>query len=325
MKRRDFITLLGGAAAAWPLGARAQQPAMPVVGFLHLGSGDTFAYVAEAFRQGLRQGGYVEGQSVAIDYCWADGNPDRLPALAAGLVQRQVAVIAAMGASALAAKTATTTIPIVFTHGADPVRLGIVASLARPGGNITGISFLVQDLSAKALGLLHAIAPNAAAVALLINPDDPAAQSVVADAQTAARTLGLVVKVLNVTNSAEVDQAFATLTQHEIGALMVGSTLFMGSRLDQIAVLAARYRIPAIFSRREFPRAGGLISYGTSITDAYRQAGIYVTRILKGEKPSDLPVMQASKFELVINLKAAKALGLVIPPGVLAIADEVIE
>jgi ABC-type uncharacterized transport system substrate-binding protein len=325
MKRRDFITLLGGAAASWPLPARAQQPAMPVVGFLHLGSGDTFAYVAEAFRQGLRQGGYVEGQSVAIDYCWADGNPDRLPALAAGLVQRQVAVIAAMGASALAAKTATTTIPIVFTHGADPVRLGIVASLARPGGNITGISFLVQDLSAKALGLLHAIAPNAAAVALLINPDDPAAESVVADAQTAARTLGLVVKVLNVTNSAEVDQAFATLTQHEIGALMVGSTLFMGSRLDQIAVLAARYRIPAIFSRREFPRAGGLISYGTSITDAYRQAGIYVTRILKGEKPSDLPVMQASKFELVINLKAAKALGLVIPPGVLAIADEVIE
>ena len=325
MIRREFITLLGGAAVSWPLAARAQQPGMPVVGFLHLGSGDTFAYVAEAFRQGLRQGGYVEGQNIAIDYCWADGHPDRLPALAAGLVQRQVAVIAAMGASALAAKTATTTIPIVFTHGADPVRLGIVASLARPGGNVTGISFLVQDLSAKALGLLHAIAPNAAAIALLINPDDPAAQSVVADAQTAARTLGLVVKVLNVTNSAEVDQAFATLTQHEIGALMIGSTLFMGSRLDQIAVLAARYRIPAIFSRREFPHAGGLISYGTSITDAYRQAGIYVTRILKDEKPSDLPVMQASKFELVINLKAAKALGLVIPPGVLAIADEVIE
>jgi putative ABC transport system substrate-binding protein len=326
LKRRDFITLLGS-AAAWPLAAHAQQPAMPVIGFLHSASADTFRVPLDAFRQGLRDGGYVEGENVAIEYRWAEGRFDRLPAMAADLVRQNVSVIAALGgnSSNLAAKAATDTIPVVFVSGSDPVKLGLVTSLSRPGGNITGISFFIADVVAKQLGLLREVVPGAATVALLLNPKSPEAQRQQPEAREAARALGLELRIHHAATPSEIDQSFSTMVQDRTGALIVGADPFFGSRVGQIVGLANGHRIPAMYYRSEYAVAGGLMSYGTSITDAYRQGARYVARVLKGAKPSELPVLQPTKFELVINLKTAKALGLAIPPGVLAIADEVIE
>jgi putative tryptophan/tyrosine transport system substrate-binding protein len=327
LKRREFITLLGSAAAAWPLAARAQQSAMPVIGFLHSGSANTFASELAAFRQGLKDGAYVEGQNVTIEYRWSDGRFERLPDLAADLVRRNVSVIAATGGhvSTLAAKAATATIPIVFTSGSDPVKAGFVASMSRPGGNITGSSFFVADLGPKTLGLLHELVPKATMVALLVNPKSPEAEHQPAELQRAARALGLEVEILTASSAQEIDQAFVVLTERRAGALVVGADPFFYHRLDQLAALALRHGIPATFPLREFPAAGGLMSYGTSITDAYRQAGIYAARILNGAKPADLPVTQSTRFELVINLKTAKALGLDVPLQLQQLADEVIE
>jgi putative ABC transport system substrate-binding protein len=327
MRRREFIAFVGGAAIAWPLVARAQQLAMPVIGFLHSASADTFREQLDAFRHGLRNGGYVEGENVAIEYRWAEGRFDRLPAMAADLVRQNVSVIAALGgnSSNLAAKASTDTIPIVFVSGSDPVKLGLVTSLSRPGGNITGISFFVADVVAKQLGLLRELVPTATTVALLLNPKSPEAQRQRPEAREAARALGLELRIHDASTSSEIDQAFATMVQDGDGALIVGADPFFGSRVRQIVGLATRHRIPAMYYRSEYAAAGGLISYGTSITEAYRQAARYVARVLKGAKPSELPVLQPTKFELVINLRTAKALGLAIPSGVLAIADEVIE
>jgi putative tryptophan/tyrosine transport system substrate-binding protein len=327
MRRREFITLIGGAAVAWPCVPRAQQPAMPVVGFLHSASADTFREQLDAFRQGLRDGGYVEGENVAIEFRWAEGRFDRLPAMAADLVRQNVSVIAALGgnSSNLAAKASTDTIPVVFVSGSDPVKLGLVTSLSRPGGNITGISFFVADVVAKQLGLLRELVPGATTVALLLNPKSPEAQRQQPQAREAARALGLELRIHDASTSSEIDQAFATMVQDGDGALIIGADPFFGSRVRQIVGLATRHRIPAMYYRSEYAAAGGLISYGTSITEAYRQAARYVTRVLKGAKPSELPVLQPTKFELVINLRTAKVLGLAIPSGVLAIADEVIE
>jgi putative ABC transport system substrate-binding protein len=326
MRRREFITLLGG-AAAWPLAARAQQPTMPVIGFLNSESPAPYARHVAAFRSGLKDGGFVEGQNVAMEFRWAENQLERLPVLAADLVRRRVAVIAATGGSGsiVAAKAATTTIPIVFTTGGDPVSAGFVESLARPGGNVTGASFFSTGLGAKALGLLHQIAPQARIVGLLFNPSTLESARQPTDAQVAARALGLELLVLNATRDEEIDQAFATLLQRRAGVLVIGSDPFFGTRLDRLAELTKRYQIPATYFRREFPAAGGLMGYGSNPLDAYRQAGVYIGRILKGDKPGDLPVTQSTKFEFVLNLKTATALGLTIPPGVLAIADEVIE
>jgi putative tryptophan/tyrosine transport system substrate-binding protein len=328
IERRKFLATLGGAAAGWPLAARAQQPAMPVIGFLHAASAETSAYRVAAFRQGLKETGYVEGQNVAIEYRWAEGRYDRFPELAAELVRRQVSVIVTPGnpVAANAAKAATSVIPIVFAVGADPVKLGLVANLARPGGNLTGINFFVTELAAKRLGLLRELLPTAARIAVLVNPNNRAtAEATVKDVQAAADGLGLKVHILNAETISEIDAAFANLVRERADALFVAGDGFFNSRRVQLAMLAVRHLVPVTFTTREYAEAGGLMSYGTSFADTDRQVGIYAGRILNGAKPADLPVVQSSKFEFVINLQAARMLGLEVPPTLLARADEVIE
>ena len=325
MRRRAFVMLLGG-AAGWPLAARAQQP-IPVVGYLSATSASSDTRALVALRQGLKETGFVEGQNVAIEYCWAEGRYDRLPRLAADLVHRQVAVIFAPASTpaALAAKAATSTIPIVFTAGTDPVADGLVASLARPGGNITGISILVNLLVGKRLELLHALLPSATVIAVLINPNNSNAGPDLSETQDAARKLGLQLSVLNASTPREIDAAFADLRQQPAAALFVLADAFLRGQRDQIVALAADRAMPACYPLREFAEVGGLMSYGANNAEAWRQGGVYVGRILKGDKPADLPVMQSTKFEFVINLKTAKALNLQIPDKLLALADEVIE
>ena len=328
IRRREFITLLGGAAVAWPLAARAQQPAMPVIGFLSSETPSGYAFRAAAFRQGLSEAGYVESRNVAIEYRWAEGHYDRLPALAADLVRRQVAVIAAAGTqSALAAKAATTTIPIVFSTAADPVAEGLVASLARPGGNASGVNNLATELVQKQIEKLHQMVPAATAIAALVNPTNPTlAEPATKEVQAAGRTLGLkMIHIIQASTERDIDAAFATLFRLGAGALVVCPDTFFTSRRDQIAALAIRHAIPVIYHLRELPAAGGLMSYGPSATDGYRRVGIYAARILKGERPGDLPVQRATKFDLVINLTTAKVLGLEVPFYLQQLADEVIE
>jgi putative ABC transport system substrate-binding protein len=324
MRRRDFVTLLGG-AAAWPLAAHAQQPAMSVIGYLNMRHAAADQAELNAFRRGLNEVGFIESRNVMIEYRWADGEIDRLPAMTADLLRRQVAVIFAYGAPAVvAAKAHTTDIPIVFFVGEDPVKEGFVASLNRPGGNVTGVTNWQNQLYGKQLGLLREIAPKATAFAFLVNPNNPNADPDSKDATTAANGLGLVLQVLRARNGTEIESAFAAMTQQRVGGVIVGVDDF-GVTFEQLVTLAARYPVPAIYRGREYPAAGGLMSYGASRIDSVRQAGGYVGRVLKGERPADLPVLQAAKFEFVINLKTAKAVGLEFPPGVLAIADEVIE
>jgi len=324
-RRRAFITLLGG-AAAWPLVARAQQGAMPVIGFLSSSALADRARYLPAFWQGVRETGHVERQNVAIEYRWAQDQHDRLPDLAADLVRRQVTVIAAHDTpSSIVAKAATTTIPVVFASGGDPVKLGLVASLNRPGGNVTGVTFVLAALGAKQLGLLHELQPGAVRVGVLVDPNFAPTQSFVSDVQAAASSIGKQIEVLEAPTGRDIDTAFARLAQKPVDALVAAPSPLFDNRRVQLATLAAYHRVPAIYPLREFAEAGGLMSYGTSITDAYRQAGVYTGRILKGEKPADLPVIQSTKFEFVINLNTARAFGLTIPPGALAIADEVIE
>ena len=329
MRRRDFITLLGStvAAVAWPLTARAQQPALPVVAFIREGSADASARFAAAFRKGLNETGYVEGQNVTVGYHWLEGQYDRLPALMADLVRRQVAVIATIGnVTSLAAKAATATIPIVFGVGDDPVKLGLVASLARPGGNATGINFFVQEVVAKRLRLLHELVPKAVRVAVLVNPRNAsAAESTLRGVQEAAPTIGLQTQILNASTIGEIDAAFATLARERPDALFVAGDAFFLDRRVQFVTLTARDRIPAAYSVREPVAAGGLMSYGPDIADVFRQVGVYTGTVLKGAKPADLPVLQSIKLEFVINLQTARALGIEVPPGVVSIVDEVIE
>ena len=328
MRRREFITLLGGAAVAWPLAAHAQQPPMPVIGFLNPASPDASADRLRGFREGLKDSGYVEGDNITIIYRWAEGDFDRLPALATELVRRRVAVIATIGGppAAFAAKAATTTIPIVFLVGEDPVRLGLVASLARPGGNLTGVNFFNTELAAKRLELLRELLPTAKRVAVLVNPAEATnTGSVVKDAEGAARAMGLQIEVLNASTSREIDAAFATIVRERPDALFVGPGPFFTARRVQIALLAAIHRVPAIYPGRQYAEAGALMSYGASLADSCRQVGAYAGRILKGAKPGDLPVVQSSKFELVINHQTARSLGLTVPPTLLSVADDVIE
>jgi putative ABC transport system substrate-binding protein len=323
MKRREFITLIGG-AVAWPLAARAQQRAMPVVAFVSINSPTDWAPFAVAFRDGLKEVGYIEGQNVHVEYRWAEGYVERIPTYMADMVRRQVAVIAGATAyPALEAKAVTTTIPIVFITGTDPVKLGLVASLNRPGGNVTGVNFFSNDVATKRLGLLHDLIPRATVIALLVNPKSVSIDIDLRLTLDAARTLGLQVNVLNASSEGEIDAVFAALRQAD--ALVVAADPFFTEHRHQIVALAARRALPAIYSVREWTIAGGLMSYSTSLKDAYRQVGIYAGRILKGEKPADLPVTQPTKFEFVINLKTAKTLGLTVPPGLMAIADEIIE
>jgi len=326
--RRKFISVLGGAAVAWPLAARAQQPALPVVGFINGGSADGSARYAAAFRKGLNESGYVEGQNVTVEYHWLEGQYDRVPALAADLVRRQVAVIATPGftPAALAAKAVTATIPIIFSVAEDPVRLGLVASLARPGGNATGINIFTQEVAAKRLRLLHDLVPKAVRIAVLVNPAVASiAEFTIRDVQEAAPTIGLQIQFLNASTIGEIDVAFAALARERPDALFVAPDSFFTSRRGQFATLTARDRIPAAYAVREPVEAGGLMSYGTDLADAFRQVGVYTGSILKGAKPADLPVVQSTKFEFVINLQTARALGIEVPSGVLSIADEVIE
>ena len=328
MRRRDFITLLGGAAVAWPLTVRAQQPALPVVGFINGRSPDTASREAAAFRKGLNESGYVEGQNVTVEYHWLEGQYDRLPALLADLVGRRVTVIATPGGTqvAPAAKAATATIPIVFGVAEDPVRLGLVASLARPGGNATGINSFAQELGAKRLRLLHDLVPKAVRVAVLVNPANASsAKTTLRDVQQVAPALGLQIQILNASTIGEIDAAFASFARERPDALFVAPDAFFASRAVQFVTLAARDRIPATYSERDTVAAGGLMSYGTDLADMYHQVGVYTGNILKGAKPADLPVLQSTKFEFVINLQTARALGIEVPPGLLATADEVIE
>jgi putative ABC transport system substrate-binding protein len=325
MQRREFITLVGGAAAGWPLVARAQQAAMPVVGFLRSSSPADSTHLVTAFRQGLKEAGFIEGQNVAIEFRYAEGANERLPALVADLIRRPVAAIVGDTISALAAKAATSTVPIVFATGGDPVRQGLTASMNRPGGNVTGVSFFGGVLGAKRLELLRQLVPKAKTVAMLVNQDAPTTEAERRDVQAAAQTVGQQLIVVDISSDRDIEAAFATIVQRAADALLVGSGTFFNSNRERLAALAARYALPTIYVQREAVVAGGLMSYGTSLTDAYRQAGIYAARILKGETPADLPVMQSIKFEFLLNLKTAKALGLDVPDRLLALADEVIE
>jgi putative ABC transport system substrate-binding protein len=328
MKRREFITLLGGAAAAWPLAARAQQAKMPVIGFLSSVSPDSYAIRLRAFRQGLKEAGYVEGQNVATEYRWAEGQNNRLPALAAELVHHRVDVIVAGGGTpcAVAAKAATATIPVVFEVATDPVKLGFVVSLDRPGGNLTGVANLNVEVGPKRLELLHELLPSVTVIAALVNPANPAlSQPFVQSLRTAANGLGLELHVLDASTERDLDPVFAALVQLKAGALVIGPDVFFNSHIEQIAALAIGHAVPAIYQYRPFVEAGGLLSYGSDETETYRQVGLYAGRLLKGEKPGDLPVVQSTKVQLIINLKTAKALGLTIPLPMLGRADEVIE
>jgi len=327
MRRRDFIKVVAGSAAAWPLRARAQQSPLPVIGFLNSGLPQPFENYVAGFRAGLKEAGYIDGQNVTIEFGWAEGHYDRLPGMAADLVRRKVAVVVATGGapSAVAAKAATSTIPIVFTIGVDPIRLGLVASLSRPGGNITGIYLFSAALEGKRLGLLRALVPGVQLIAVLLNPNGPDHAGQMREVQEAARAIGQQIHIALASNESAINAAFATAVQLRAGAMLVGSDPFFNSQRDKIIALAARHAIPAIYEWREHALAGGLMSYGTNLSDGYRQAGVYVGRILKGEKPGDLPVVQSTKFEFVINLKTAKALGIEVPPNLSAEADEIIE
>ncbi len=325
MRRREFISLLGGAAAAWPLVARAQQRAMPVIGLLAGTSPDMNADNLRAFHFGLKETGYIESENVSVVYRWAEHQLDRMPALAADLVRRRVAVIAAFAGGAIPAKAATTTIPIVFIIPEDPVRLGLVASIARPGGNLTGINFVSGELVAKRLELLRQLVPTVNRVAVLVNPSGISAESTLRDVEATAHTMGLKLQILEAHTSSEIDAAYATFARDRNDAVFVASAPFHSARRVQLSLLAMRHQIPTIYSGRQYVEAGGLISYGSSLQDAWRQVGVYTGRVLKGAKPADLPVLQASKFELVINHQTARMLGLTVPPSLISIADEVIE
>jgi putative tryptophan/tyrosine transport system substrate-binding protein len=328
MRRRQFITLLGSALAAWPLAARAQQRAMPVIGFLNTASPDGYTERLRGFRQGLKDAGHVEGENVVIEYRWAEGQPDRLPALAAELVRRRVAVIVALGSisQALAAKAATTTIPVVFIVGEDPVKLGLVASLARPDGNLTGVNLFNNELTAKRLEILRELVPGTTGVAVLVNPSDASTmETTLADMESAARARGMQIHAHKASTSREIDATFATFARERPDAVFVAGDAFFHSRRIQLVHLASHHRVATTYASRAYPEIGGLMSYGTNVTDAYRQAGVYTGRILKGAKPADLPVVQPTKFELVINQQTARMLGLAVPPTLLARADEVIE